>query len=352
MKNSTLLRQPRCRGLLSAAALLLPHLAWSAEPHGAIEPTAGTYDYNINLENQDITDNRIGATIPRAYSLSGSYSARVFCNSNISNAPIYFSSTATLPQDSRYAGFLKLNDYLSVKIEIWISGARREYFVVPFNNVSNMLANSCTAPSSRITPDMDSGSMGRVTFMVTKPIINGIRLEGTEIARLFGSLIAGNQGTVALSRTNINSAIITVPDKCIINQGTPVVVDFGTIPGTGSKLNGINYSQNIPIHVKCQGGSFASGALNIKLGIQQPSPAFDDGRYLSVSGSPARPELGIALKDSQGKAIIPNTFYDVPGFTNNEGNWNLVAAPIAKSATSMIQEGEFSASATIVAQFQ
>ncbi|WP_075181469.1 fimbrial protein [Pantoea sp. 1.19] len=333
------------------ASLLLSGAAF-AQPHGVLEPIAGTFDYNIDLNNTDITNNTAGATISRAYDLSGTYTAQVWCNTNITNAPIYFSSTATLMPDSQRAGYLKLNDYLSVKIEIWVSGAVQAYFPVPFNDISNRLNNRCIAPSSRITPDLGSGSRGRVTFMVTKPIINGIRLEGTEIAKLYGSLVPGNRGSVALSRTNINSAIITVPDKCIINQGTPITVDFGNIPGSGSKLNGVNFSKNIPIHVKCQGGSFASGALNIKLGIQQASPAFEDGRYLSVSGVPARPELGIALKDSSGQPVIPNQFYRVPGFTQNEGNWNLVAAPIAKSASSVIQEGAFSASAAVVAEFQ
>ena len=62
--------------------------------------------------------------------------------------------------------------------------------------------------------------------------------------------------------------------------------------------------------------------------------------------------LGIALRDQQGTLIKPNTFYNVPGFANNEGDWNLIAAPVAKSATSVIPEGEFHASATVVAEFQ
>ena len=136
-----------------------------------------------------------------------------------------------------------------------------------------------------------------------------------------------------------------------MNQGTPIVVDFGTIPGSGSKLNGINFSKSVPIHVKCEGGSFSQGALNIKLGIQQANPAFDDGKYLSTTGSVDRSELGIALKDSAGP-VTPNVFYNIPGFANNEGDWNLIAAPIAKSATSVIPEGDFRASATVVAEFQ
>jgi hypothetical protein len=35
------------------------------------------------------------------------------------------------------AGYLKLNDYMDVKIEIYIRGQRMEYLAVPFNNESN-----------------------------------------------------------------------------------------------------------------------------------------------------------------------------------------------------------------------
>ena len=63
-------------------------------------------------------------------------------------------------------------------------------------------------------------------------------------------------------------------------------------------------------------------------------------------------DVGIALRDRQGNPVAPNTFYNVPGFANNEGDWNLTAAPVAKYTTSVIQEGEFHASATVVAEFQ
>ena len=61
--------------------------------------------------------------------------------------------------------------------------------------------------------------------------------------------------------------------------------------------------------------------------------------------------IGIVIKDSSGSTVVPNQFYDVPGFNNNQGVWNLTAAPIAKPG-SIIPEGEFDAAATVVAQFQ
>lgn len=350
MKLSGLL----CRktpAFLALSMFALPGAALAVD--GEIEPVNGTYDYLINIENHDITSNQPGATVVDEFDLAGMFQGRAYCSQPMSNQPVYFSAQATLTQSGMTAGFLKLNDYMDVKIEIYIGGNLQQYKTVPFENVSNDVnQNYCNVPSTILQNQFASGARGKVTFMITKPIINGVNLRGSEIARLFGRLGPGPMGSTPLSRVTIASGVITVPDKCKINQGTPIVVDFKTIPGTGSRLNGTNYSENVPIHVKCEGGSFAQGALNIKLGIQQANPAFVDGKYLSTQGTVDRSELGIALRDSHGTPVIPNTFYDVPGFANNEGDWNLIAAPVARSATSVIPEGEFHASATVVAEFQ
>lgn len=351
MKLSGLLRR-KASAVLVACALGMPGVAWSVVD-GEIEPVGGTYDYMVNINNTNITNNQPGSTYTDTFDLAGMFQGRAYCSVPMVNQAVFYTAQATLTQQGMNPGYLKLNDYMDVKIEIFIGGGVGGYEVVPFADLSNKAEqNYCNVPSTVLTNQFASGAKGRVTFMITRPIINGVNLQGSEIAKLFGRLGSGPIGSTPLSRITIASGVITVPDKCVVNQGTPIVVDFGTIPGTGSMLNGTNFSQQVPIHVKCEGGSFSQGALNIKLGIQQANPAFDDGKYLSTQGTTDRSELGIALRDSQGNPVAPNTFYDVPGFTNNEGDWNLVAAPMAKSATSVIPEGEFHASATVVAEFQ
>ncbi|MBS0866202.1 fimbrial protein [Enterobacter mori] len=338
--------------LLALSTLGFSGAAWSVVD-GEIKAVNGTYEYLINISNHDITSNQVGAVVIDEFDLAGMFQGRAYCAQPMISQPVYYMSQATLTQSGMTAGYLKLNDYMDVKIEIYIGGNLQQYKTVPFDNVSNNVnQNYCNPPSTILDNQFASGAKGKVTFMITKPIINGVNLQGSEIATLYGRLGPGAMGQTPLSRVTIASGVITVPDKCIVNQGTPIVVDFGNIPGTGSRLDGINYSQNVPIHVKCQGGSFSQGELNIKLGVQQANPAFTDGKYLSTQGTADRSELGIALRDSKGNPVVPNTFYNVPGFSHNEGDWNLIAAPVAKNATSVIPEGEFHASATVVAEFQ
>lgn len=237
-----------CGGLFSLDA--------SAAVEGEITPVGGPKMYNIDVANQDITNNSIGATIPYVFSLGGQYSGIASCTIPMEDQAIYYSATASLLQQGSSPGYLKLNDYMDVKIEIYIRGQRMEYLPVPFNNESNQAyQNKCVPPTTQFN-NFESGAQGRVTFMITKPIVNGVNLLGTEIAKLYGRLgnYSAGMGSTPMSIVSINSGVITVPDKCIVNSGSPIVVDFNTIPSAGSLLNGSNYSQSVPIQVKCEGG--------------------------------------------------------------------------------------------------
>ncbi|TLV21972.1 fimbrial protein [Klebsiella indica] len=320
---------------------------------GEITPVGGPKMYNIDVTTQNITNNTVGATIPYEFALGGQYAGVASCGTTITNQPIFYTATASLLQPGSSPGYLKLNDYMDVKIEIYIRGNRMEYLSVPFDNESNQaFQNSCSSPGVQFN-NFESGAKGRVTFMITKPIVNGVNLLGTEIAKLYGRLgnLSAGMGSTPMSIVSINSGVITVPDKCIINAGSPITVDFGTIPGSAASLNGSNYSQPVPIQVKCEGGSFTSGSLNIRLGIQQANTASFNSDYLGTTGAVDRSNLGIILKDSAGGLVAANHFYDVPGFTNNQGTWNLTAAPIAQAGSDVL-EGAFQASATVVAEFQ
>lgn len=337
-----------------AILLYISLLSWEANAaiEGEITPVGGSKMYNINVANQDVTNNSIGSTIPYDFSLGGQYSGVVSCSTTMTKQPIYYTATASLLEQGMTTGYLKLNDYMDVKIEIYIGGRRGEDIAVPFYNESNEAnQNTCVPPTTQIN-NFESGGRGRVTFMITKPIINGLNLLGTEVAKLYGRMgnFSSVMGMTPMSIVSINSGVITVPDKCIINSGSPITVDFGTIPSSGSSLNGINYSQSLPIKVKCEGGSFSNGSLNIKLGIQQANTASFNSDYLGTTGPVDRSNLGIIIKDGN-TLVSANKFYDIQGFANNQGAWNLTAAPIAQDGTN-VAEGDFQASATVVAEFQ
>jgi type 1 fimbria pilin len=350
---STLLRQTR-RLTLGVTLLIGAASAWGyTEGEGA--PEGALHQYNINLNHLSIEDNVAGGMVDDSWNLGGNYAVRFHCTSSIPVSPIYYTVTSTMsPSSQGNKDYLKLNDYMDVKVEVYIAGQRKQYVVAPFTNESNRYNYTGCTPPSKLVSNVKSGSQGKVTFMVTKPIVNGLNLSSQDLVKVMGRL--GNMGgvpTTPISQVVISSGIITVPDKCVINQGNTIEVEFGDIPGSAEKLTGDNYVKSVPVHVECKGGSFETGALNIRMGIQPNGVgvASFNSDYLGTSGAVDRSNLGIVLKDESGAIVQPNKFYEIPGFNNNKGDWNLTAAPVAKPGSTVI-EGEFESSATVVAEFQ
>lgn len=145
-----------------------------------------------------------------------------------------------------------------------------------------------------------------------------------------------------MAQVYIQSAILFVPDKCVVNEGQLINVEFGEI--SGSNLNGSSYPQHIPVQFQCAGGSFEDGSLNIKLAVSGAAASFNDNAFKTNKS-----DLGIQLTHN-GELVIPNVFYPVPNIGNG-GSWNLLAVPLA-NGNKENDEGEFNASATIVASFQ
>ncbi|TBL58044.1 fimbrial protein [Hafnia paralvei] len=342
-----------------STALILAALAYTSSAQawieGEIVPNNGTHEFQIDLGNLDIINNVPGETISKSWDLGGTVPSTVYCTSEMQE-PNYYTTRSTMTPSTSNPGYYYLNEYFDVKIDVWLAGSVNSYVTTPWFDESNQASIGifCSPPSAR--QDIGTGSKGRLIFKLKKSIINGVTINTHDLMNIFareGLVAAGLLSSIPISKVSINSGIITVPDKCIINQGMPVSVEFGAIPNTSEKLDGNNYVQQIPIQVQCKGGSFETGALNIKLGIQSAGSgvASFNSDYLGTSGANDRRDLGIVIKDSSGSTVVPNQFYDVPGFNNNQGVWNLTAAPIANPG-SIIPEGEFDAAATVVAQFQ
>lgn len=337
-------------------------LAAQAFTEGEGEPAGGIpHQYEIELDSLDMNQNHVGGrSNPFTWDLHSRYNVNFHCEGgDIPRSPIYYSTTSTMPLSPEGTHRYRLNEYLDVEVSVWIAGNDNRYEDAPFTDVSNRYnVHSCSSRRG-IEPsdDIESGSRGKVVFVVTKPIINGLNIASQSLVDVAGRLgSAGPTPTTAISRVIIKSGLITVPDKCTFNRGDKISIEFGNLPNSARQLNGINYSQSVPIHVQCEGGSFSQGALNINLGVQTTTAsgtADFNNQYLgTLSNGQKRADLGIVLKDSGGNTVVPNQFYNVQGFYQNQGDWNLTAAPIANPGAGSVKEGDFEASATVVAQFQ
>lgn len=328
---------------------------------GEIRTASGApYQYSAPLGTSDITPeiNQGLGEIVREFSLDGSYKAKSYCpNGDMPNlSPIFYSGTTTLQPSAVNPGFLSLNEYLDAKIEIWIEGNIKQYYTVDFfSKTNNFFFNTCKQGAENILlADFTSGSKGKVTFKIKKPIINGIRIEGQEVAKLYGNMIDGAMSSTPMAIINIEQAVITVPDRCVINHGDPIAIDFQTISGRAKDLTGDNYVVPFDVDVKCEGGSFTSGYYDVRMAIQPATgiASFNSNYLATTGGGIDRSNLGIVVRErTENKTIAPNIFNTIPGFSNNQGTWNLEFAPVANQETVAIPEGDFTSSATIIAQF-
>ena len=121
-----------------------------------------------------------------------------------------------------------------MEVQVWVAGRYNNYVQAPFTNFSNRYNDhSCKKRKGyeRAT-NIESGSKGKVTFIVTKPIINGINITSLPVAGggCWALRDAGPTPTTPISRVVIKSGLITVPDKCTFNRGDKISIEFGDLP--------------------------------------------------------------------------------------------------------------------------
>ncbi|HAT6344354.1 TPA: fimbrial protein [Aeromonas hydrophila] len=328
--------------------------AGTALANGYVTPTS-THDYFINLDKADI-QNKPDATKTFDWNLKGKYSGTVSCpEKSIPASPVYYKATMLggLPQLGD--GFVKLNEFLDMKVEVWIAGRKNKYVTAPFVNESNEYTRySCTKGRETRIDDFESGSKGLVTFRVRKQIINGVQISDRQVVEMYGRLgyTSTDFNNIPMSRITITSAILYVPEECVINGGQTIEVEFGDLPGTG--LDGNNFEKAVPLTFQCKGGAFEGDALKINLGLSGRPASFSQD-YLrttsdSYTGNQVIPDLGIKFKQLDGSPLQLNKFYPV-SMQGNIGDWGFIAAPVTPTGAD-IPAGDFYATATIVAEFQ
>jgi type 1 fimbria pilin len=328
-----------------------------AEPVLAVNGAviADTQTYPIELGDSDIQNTPGFTTPPFTWNLNGTYQGTAYCpDSNIPKSPFFYKAVMSNTLPPVGGGYVMLNDFLDMKVEIYIAGNRKQYVVAPFENESNRGDFGPCKKGGSVNYGFKSGSQGKVTFRVRKPIINGVHISDHQIVELFGRLGTTDSGfsNDVMSRIVIKSSILRVPEKCTINGGQTIEVEFGDLPGAG--LDGNNFEKTLPLTFSCEGGVFEGGALKINLGISGRPASFNQ-EYLRTTkdgyqGGTVIPDLGIKFKQLDGSPLSLNKFYPVT-MQGNIGDWGFIAAPVSPAGAD-VAAGDFYATATIVAEFQ
>ncbi len=339
--------------MVAAAILLCSHNSY-ADFYVTTESGEPT-EFYVDFVNEEI-ENVAGSKIEKDWDLGRNYQAVVHCDKpTVYLHSFLYKADANLPLSDINKGFLKLNDYLDVKFEIAVVHSNNSNTVdvaVPFNDISNAIfQDSCTPPYTVRNLAVATGSKGKITVLLRKKVINGSAVSANHTIDLFAKLnlfadtANSSYGPAPLVRIIFSAGEIVVPDRCIVNNGALLEVNFGNIGA--DDLDGKKYQQPLDIAYECTGGSFDNGGdVGIKMSVSGVAASFNQD-YLTTSMD----NLGIQLKrKNDSTLVIPNTFYSMGNA--KRGEWNLIAAPVSNTGGKAIDAGFFDASATVVMEFE
>ncbi|NDJ55804.1 fimbrial protein [Enterobacteriaceae bacterium 4M9] len=331
---------------LFGASLLL--INTSANATGKVRTAAGVYDYVLNFTDQDAS-NTIGTKITKTWDVAPIPSGQwyVQCtsvdNPQAVGVPVFY--TAHFAPDMVEVGnkVYSLDEHWNISAQIFISGKVSKNVDVPFDNRDNEYLNApakCRALGDNYpqTSNLATGKQGALQLTLKKKIVNGYSFLSSTILYLAGAT-AKNEVDIndPYARIVIGSFAINLPEKCEINAGQSIDIDFGDVATT--KLDGNHYPVKKALNVSCSGGEFESGLGAVSTEFLGGVSRFSDDYFGTSHGG-----IGIELKDESNNVIKPHGKKKVT-MTNGKGSLPVIFAPVAESKG--IDAGEFNANIVV-----
>ncbi|EKS5496263.1 fimbrial protein [Escherichia coli] len=171
---------------------------------------------------------------------------------------------------------------------------------VPQKNVqipNNYNARDCSGGNNG-----QYGSSGYLSFVISNPIEGEVDIPKTTIVALYATKKRGNYGSQPVSTVSI-SGRITITQGCEIKPGTVLDVPFGEFPSSAFK----NRRGQAPVGGTEQEINLGFDCNNISDGIKvslrlEGTTNSADSRAVDMGN----PDIGVLVKDSSGKILIPN----------------------------------------------
>lgn len=311
--------------------------------------TLNNFNYDFGTKQiSDTSQNSAGTVFLDAYTwdLGKNYSIICDCDAGELYAVTYFHTQTDLPlghSDGTYQ-YYKVNDYLEVATNIFVSGGRQAYVPTPRDNLSNNMPSSNTRTCNNVD-NATTGSKGKLSLYISKPFV-GTSTINTKVLDIYGSTISGSFGGSSLVSLYIQGQVI-VPQTCSVNAGQIVTVDFGSFMSGEFKNKGqmpAGYTpKTITVPIKCNGMD-ANASLTLRF---QAEASTDEPAAIKTSND----DVGVQITDDSGKVIEPNSGLIPFQLDDNlQATVTFHAAPISTTGNAPA-EGTFSATAYIRVDF-
>lgn len=111
---------------------LLFSFSSAAYNEGDITPEiVGGFKYDVPISSMDLNSNKVGTKVVRTWNMGGRYTVDIHCSRPITDASRFYTATTTMATSST-PGYLVLNDYIDVKVEVFqITGMVRKVIISP-----------------------------------------------------------------------------------------------------------------------------------------------------------------------------------------------------------------------------
>lgn len=322
--------------------------SFSASPGGSFIISNGVQDHSLYFNPENLS-NVPGSVFQTTWNsgveiMDDQY--YIACTARDNAFSGFFWSSTLLFSDAASGEWHSLDDHWDIKIEIeMFNRGVGSYQTVPFYNLKSLPISSnalfyCKGIGNYSSKQLSAtghgtsfstGQKGRLSLRLKKKIVNGYSFISRPIAMLYGALNEPPSLTNPFMRVVVEEFEITLPEKCEINAGQVIEVDFGNVPTT--KLDGEHYPARSAFDVTCSGGDFDSGLSSVSAEFIGNSTAFSRDYFATDHSG-----IGIKVKDEANKIIRPQEKKTVK-LVNGHKTVPLIFAPVAKSKN--IDAGEF-----------
>ncbi|MGU3412140.1 fimbrial protein [Enterobacteriaceae bacterium C23F] len=307
-------------------------------------PLALVADFGTaTISNPD--DNKAGNTFNDIAEWHKSFHIPVKCDTPTSPTGRRWQGASSLPVATVVDGktYYRVNEYLNAAVAIKIN----KYEYVPFQNIYTAQANDTNGAAQ-----MTAGSDGMVDIMIARSFVGTSSFSALHIADIYLSKKSGVLSPEPIANI-ILSGVVTVPQNCVVNAGTVIKLDLGSMYSSDFTTAGEKPStvtpKNFNVPVQCNyGASLANITLRI---VGTPSNEYNDALQTDnpVVGVRVTDSNGTALRPSDPTSVIPLSLNMIDSDTYST-NVSLQAYPISLTGTAP-EEGIFTALAVLRVDF-
>ncbi|TDN47030.1 fimbrial protein [Scandinavium goeteborgense] len=342
---------------LVASVFIFMKAASAADGYCSLAGGATTASYDLgNVSISNPGDNIPGTIFPEKTLSSGVQNASITCN--CTGGPyryiwLWGDTSLTNPQSTNGYIYYDIpgNEYLQIGVNI---STRSGYVSIPFgpiHNFSDSNQYNCNDAFNLSLGGNNTGGKIQVSIRLKKPMIGQSDINNILVASTYwsmGDTGGANHGPEPTTNIYLNGNI-TVPQNCVINAGTQVVVDLGSLYATDFKVAGQkpdNYtSKKINIPIECND---MSATANLTMRIEGNASTNIPNAIQSDNK-----DVGVVVTNEDNVPLIPNNSSSIVPFKLDEtyrSNVTLYAYPVGTTGN-IPKEGLFTSLAYLRVDF-